>query len=230
MEKKVLVLEDEINIRSFVVVNLRRIGYLPIEAETAEEAFSQMKRHPDIKIVLLDIMLPGEIDGLEVCRQLRTSTANIGIIMLTARSQEMDKVTGLMNGADDYITKPFSPMELNARVDALYRRVIGNEPDTPNVIELPPFVMDVKKFQLTKNGVHIKLTQMEFGIMRLLMENPLKVMSRDEIRQVVWPENTEVELKVVDVNIRRLRMKIEDTPESPIYITTVWGVGYKWGY
>ena len=118
--KKVLVLEDEANIRSFVVINLKRAGYEAIEAETGEEALAQLKRNPDIKVALLDIMLP-DMDGFEVCRRIRAGDNNIGIIMLTARTQEMDKVTGLMTGADDYVTKPFSPAELTARIDALYR-------------------------------------------------------------------------------------------------------------
>lgn len=119
--KKVMVLEDESSIRSFIVINLRRAGYEVIEAETGEEALEKLQQNHDIRVALLDIMLPG-IDGFEVCRRIRATNAQIGIIMLTARSQEMDKVTGLMTGADDYVTKPFSPAELTARVDALMRR------------------------------------------------------------------------------------------------------------
>ena len=122
--KKVLVLEDESSIRSFIVINLRRAGYEVVEAETGEEALEKLKEHTDVRVALLDIMLPG-IDGFEVCRRIRATNATIGIIMLTARSQEMDKVTGLMTGADDYVTKPFSPAELTARVDALMRRSGG---------------------------------------------------------------------------------------------------------
>ena len=124
--KKVMVLEDESSIRSFIVINLRRAGYDVIEAETGEEALDKLKENPDTRVALLDIMLPG-IDGFEVCRRIRATNTKIGIIMLTARSQEMDKVTGLMTGADDYVTKPFSPAELTARVDALFRRAGGEE-------------------------------------------------------------------------------------------------------
>ena len=124
--KKILVLEDEASIRSFIVINLRRAGYDVIEAETGEEALERLRANPDTKVALLDIMLPG-IDGFEVCRRIRATNTKIGIIMLTARSQEMDKVTGLMTGADDYVTKPFSPAELTARVDALFRRAGGEE-------------------------------------------------------------------------------------------------------
>ena len=123
--RKVLVLEDEPNIRSFVVINLKRAGYETIEAGDGEEALELIRKNPDIKVALLDIMLPGEIDGFEVCRRIRAGNAQMGIIMLTARTQEMDKVTGLMTGADDYVTKPFSPAELTARVDALFRRTGG---------------------------------------------------------------------------------------------------------
>ena len=120
--KKVLILEDEVSIRSFVVINLKRAGYEVVEAGTGEEALELLKVNPDVGVAILDIMLPG-IDGFEVCRNIRATDKKIGIIMLTARSQEMDKITGLMTGADDYMTKPFSPAELTARIDALYRRI-----------------------------------------------------------------------------------------------------------
>ena len=136
--KKVLVLEDESSIRSFIVINLRRAGYDVIEAETGEEALERLKENPDTKVALLDIMLPG-IDGFEVCRRIRATNTRIGIIMLTARSQEMDKVTGLMTGADDYVTKPFSPSELIARIDALYRRLGNSQDDTGGVLISGPF-------------------------------------------------------------------------------------------
>ena len=120
--KKVLILEDEVNIRSFVVINLKRAGYDVIEAGTGQDALDRIAENPDIGVAILDIMLP-DMDGFEVCRRIRASSKQMGIIMLTARTQEMDKVTGLMTGADDYVTKPFSPAELTARVDALFRRI-----------------------------------------------------------------------------------------------------------
>lgn len=226
--KKVMVLEDESSIRSFIVINLRRAGYDVIEAETGEEALDKLKENPDTRVALLDIMLPG-IDGFEVCRRIRATNTKIGIIMLTARSQEMDKVTGLMTGADDYVTKPFSPMELTARIDALYRR-IGGEMMDDGEIQQPPFVLNTRKRTLEKNGQRIKLTQVEYAIMKMFMENPGKALSREEILRFVWGENYLGELKIVDVNIRRLRVKIEDEPTSPIYITTIWGYGYKWEF
>ena len=228
--KKVLVLEDESSIRSFIVINLRRAGYEVVEAESGEEALEKLKLHSDVRVALLDIMLPG-IDGFEVCRRIRATNASIGIIMLTARSQEMDKVTGLMTGADDYVTKPFSPAELTARVDALIRR-LGVDEDEKNSVEIVsgPFVLNVRNRTLEKNGHRLKLTQIEYLLMKLFMENPGKAMSREDILSAVWGSEFSGELKTVDVNIRRLRIKIESDPTEPEYLTTVWGYGYKWGY
>ena len=205
--RKVLVLEDEENIRSFVVINLKRAGYTTIEAGTGEDALVALKENPDVKVALLDIMLPG-IDGFEVCRRIRAMDNKIGIIMLTARTQEMDKVTGLMTGADDYVTKPFSPAELTARVDALYRRTGGDtESLSADEISDPPFQLN------TRNRT---------------LDNPGKALAREEILDAVWGKDYFGELKIVDVNIRRLRIKIEDNTQKPIYINTVWGYGYKW--
>ena len=224
--KKILVLEDEANIRSFVVINLNRAGYETIEAGTGEEALELLRQYPDVRVALLDIMLP-DMDGFEVCRRIRASNATIGIIMLTARTQEMDKVTGFMTGADDYVTKPFSPAELTARIDALYRR-IGGESMDEGEIRQPPFTLNTRKRILEKRGQRIKLTQVEYGIMKLFMENPSRALSREEILHAVWGKDYLGELKIVDVNNRRLRVKIEDDPTSPTCITTIWGYGYKW--
>ena len=226
--KKVLVLEDEDNIRSFIVINLRRYGYEPVEANTGEEALELLKQNPDVGIALLDVMLPG-IDGFEVCRRIRASGAKIGIIMLTAKSQEMDKVNGLMTGADDYVTKPFSPSELIARLDALYRRLGTIMEDNSGIILSGPFRLNPGNRIFEKNGVRIRLTQTEFAIMNLFMSNPGKALSRADILAEIWGDDYAGELKIVDVNIRRLRLKIEDDPTNPSYITTIWGFGYKWG-
>ena len=225
--KKVLVLEDESSIRSFIVINLRRAGYEVVEAESGEEALEKLKLHSDVRVALLDIMLPG-IDGFEVCRRIRATNAAIGIIMLTARSQEMDKVTGLMTGADDYVTKPFSPAELTARVDALMRRSGGAAVEAGEINQ-PPFLLNTRNRTLEKNGQRIKLTQVEYATMKMFMENPGKALSREEILDMVWGHDYFGELKIVDVNIRRLRLKIEDNATNPTYITTIWGFGYKWG-
>ena len=226
--KKILVLEDETSIRSFVVINLKRAGYDPIEAGTGAEAFEKLKENPDIRVALLDIMLP-DIDGFEVCRRIRASDSRMGIIMLTARTQEMDKVTGLMTGADDYVTKPFSPAELTARVDALYRRLGGEDTADSSVIVQGPFRLNTRNRTLEKNGERIKLTQVEYSIIKMFMDNPGKALSREDILNIVWGRDYFGELKIVGVNIRRLRIKIEDDSTNPTYITTVWGYGYKWG-
>ena len=198
-----------------------------IEAESGEEALEKLKVNSDTRVALLDVMLPG-IDGFEVCRRIRATNSRIGIIMLTARSQEMDKVTGLMTGADDYVTKPFSPAELTARVDALMRRSGGND-DNSAEISQPPFLLNTRNRTLEKDGRRVKLTQVEYAIVKMFMENPGKALSREEILDMVWGRDYFGELKIVDVNIRRLRLKIEDNATNPVYITTVWGYGYKWG-
>ena len=217
--RKVLVLEDEDNIRSFVVLNLNRAGYDTLEATTGEEALEILREHPETRIALLDVNLPG-IDGFEVCRRIRATNSKMGIIMLTARTLEMDKVTGLMTGADDYVTKPFSPAELTARVDALYRRSGGEEKqaDSGEIFQ-PPFLLNTRNRTLEKNGKRIKLTQVEYSVIKLFMDNPGKALSRDEILESVWGRDYYGEVKIVDVNIRRLRLKVEDDPTNPTYIT-----------
>ena len=226
--KKVLILEDEVSIRSFVVINLKRAGYDVVEAGTGEEALELLKSNPDVGVAILDIMLPG-IDGFEVCRSIRATDNKIGIIMLTARSQEMDKITGLMTGADDYMTKPFSPAELTARIDALYRRVGPESGGESTEITQGPFVLNTRNRTLEKEGKRIKLTQVEYAIIKLFMQTPGRARSREDILASVWGRDYDGELKIVDVNIRRLRIKIEDDTANPTYITTVWGFGYKWG-
>lgn len=227
--KKVLILEDEENIRSFVVINLQRAGYETVEAGTGQEALDKLKANPDVDVAVLDIMLP-DMDGFEVCRRIRATSKRIGIIMLTARTQEMDKITGLMNGADDYVTKPFSPAELTARLDALVRRVRGdNGVAVSELLSQGPFIMNTRNHTLEKYGNRIRLTQVEYSIVKLFMQNPGRALSREEILSSVWGREYEGDLKIVDVNIRRLRIKLEDNPNIPTYITTVWGFGYKWG-
>ena len=226
--KKVLILEDEINIRSFVVINLRRAGYDAIEAGTGAEALEKLRENPDVGVAILDIMLP-DMDGFEVCRNIRATNKVIGIIMLTARTQEMDKVTGLMTGADDYVTKPFSPAELTARIDAIYRRIGGEANADPEVLSQGIFVLNTRNRTLEKDGQRIKLTQVEYAIMKLFMQNPGRALSREDILTSVWGRDYDGELKIVDVNIRRLRIKIENDTANPTFITTVWGFGYKWG-
>ena len=227
--KKVLIMEDEVNIRSFVVINLKRAGYDAIEAGNGQEALDAIASNPEVGVAILDIMVPGDMDGFEVCRRVRATNKQMGIIMLTARTQEMDKVTGLMTGADDYVTKPFSPAELTARIDALYRRIGGDSNASTELLTQGPFVMNTRNHTLEKGGNRIRLTQVEYAILKLFMQNPGRALSREDILSAVWGRDYEGELKIVDVNIRRLRIKIEDDTANPTYITTVWGLGYKWG-
>ncbi|WRS26896.1 response regulator transcription factor [Oscillospiraceae bacterium MB08-C2-2] len=228
--KRILVVEDEDVIRDFVVINLKRVGYEVVDVANGEEALEVFFGcNGDFDVALLDIMMPG-IDGFEVCRELRKFSSFIGIIMLSAKTQEMDKVSGLMQGADDYITKPFSPTELVARVDAVYRRVSmaknGDEPVAQ--IVSGDFRLNLKSRSLTKRNKPIDLTQVEFQIMEYFMGHPNEALERSSILSHVWGENYFGDVKIVDVNIRRLRMKIEDDPSSPRHILTIWGFGYKW--
>ena len=225
--KKVLVLEDEENIRSFVVLNLQRAGYVTIEAGTGKQALEQLAANPDVGVALLDILLP-DMDGFEVCRRIRAVNKHMGIMMLTARVQEMDKITGLMTGADDYVTKPFSLAELTARVDALFRRVGGENFVEPENVVSGPFVLNTRAHTLEKSGKPIRLTQVEYAIVKLFMTNAGRSLSREEVLTHVWGEDYEGEVKIVDVNIRRIRIKLEDDAQNPKYLTTVWGFGYKW--
>ncbi|WP_316607085.1 response regulator transcription factor [uncultured Ruminococcus sp.] len=230
--KKILVCEDEAAIRDFVVINLRRAGYEVVEADCGEMALQKYEeQNGDFDVAILDIMMPG-IDGLQVCKELRNRNSGIGIIMLSARTQEMDKVTGLMLGADDYITKPFSPSELTARVDSLYRRVSLSEQKNENnfkeELQSGIFTLNLRNRALMKNGKMIELTQVEFQIMEYFFSNPGVALDRTDILNHVWGEAYVGEEKIVDVNIRRLRMKVEDEPSNPKYIVTVWGLGYKW--
>lgn len=228
--KRVLIAEDEAAIREFVVINLRRGGYEVVEAEDGARALEEYEAcGGDIDVAVLDVMMPN-VDGLEVCKRLRQKSNNIGIIMLTAKTQEMDKITGLMMGADDYVTKPFSPSELVARVDAVYRRVAMNSSPavSDDIIELGEFKLNLRNRSLTKNGAYIELTQVEFQLMEYFFTNPGAALSRNDILNKVWGGDYYGEEKIVDVNVRRLRMKIEDTPSVPKHIVTVWSVGYKW--
>ncbi len=230
--KKILVCEDESAIRDFVVINLVRAGYDVIEADCGEVALQKYEENGgNIDVAILDVMMPG-IDGFQVCKELRQRNGSIGIIMLTAKTQEMDKVTGLMLGADDYVTKPFSPSELVARVDALHRRVVlaqqSKENNFKEELKSGEFVLNLRNRALLKNGKMVDLTQVEFQIMEYFFSNPGVALDRLDILTHVWGESYVGEDKIVDVNIRRLRMKIEDEPSNPKYIVTVWGLGYKW--
>ncbi len=228
--KRILVCEDEDVIRDCVVINLKRAGYDVVDVNCGESALQKFEEeNGNFDIVLLDIMMPG-IDGFTVCKRLREKSSTLGIIMLTARTQEMDKVSGLMIGADDYITKPFSLSELTARVDAIYRRVCMsfNSDEKSPLIESGPFTLNLKSRTVAKNGVPIDLTQVEYQILEYFMNNKNTALDRASILNHIWGENYYGDYKIVDVNIRRIRLKIEDEPSNPQYIVTIWGYGYKW--
>ncbi|MBP3626554.1 MAG: response regulator transcription factor [Clostridia bacterium] len=230
--KRILIVEDEAAIREFEAINLKRAGYTVVEAGSGEEAIDIYDCDIEgFDIALLDISMPG-MDGFTLCKELRERSQTLGIIMLTAKTQEMDKISGLMMGADDYITKPFSPSELMARVDSLYRRVeilsAKQTKSLPDEITLGEFALNIRRRTLTKNGRNIELTQVEFQMVDYFFNNPDTVLSRTDILTKVWGTNYFAEEKIVDVNIRRLRMKIEDDPSEPKYLMTVWGMGYKW--
>ncbi len=231
--KKVLIAEDEAAIREIIAITLKRAGYEVTEACDGQQAIDiYNSKNGAFDVVLLDIMMPN-VDGLEVCKTLRNQSSTVGIIMLTAKTQEMDKVSGLLMGADDYITKPFSPSELMARVDSVYRRVAMNtqppaQPVKADKIIIEPFELNLRNRTLYKNNVLIELTQVEFQIVEFFFNNHGKALSRTDILKEVWGESYYGDDKVVDVNIRRLRMKVEDEPSIPKHLVTVWGMGYKW--
>ena len=231
--KKVLVAEDEESIREFIVINLTRSGYEVDQAENGAVALDKFsKNESSYDVAILDIMMP-EVDGLTVCKELRKRSSDLGIIMLSAKTQEMDKVTGLLFGADDYVTKPFSPSELMARVDAVYRRVemtrgFRKNDTTGDSIVLDEFELNLRNRTLSKNNEFIELTQVEFQIIEHFFKNPNAALSRNEILKTVWGANYFGDEKIVDVNIRRLRMKIEENPSNPTRLVTIWGLGYKW--
>ncbi len=227
--KRILVVEDENSIRDFVVINLQRAGYEVTDVSSGEEAVAEYERRDgNFDVALLDIMMPG-MDGFALCRWIREKSSDIGIIMLSAKSQEMDKVNCLMIGADDYVTKPFSPSELVARVDAIFRRVNVNRVrrEEPKTIVSGPFTLDFQGRMLLNNGNPVDLTQIEYHIVEFLLKNKNTPVDRLSILRHIWGDSYVGEDKVIDVNIRRLRMKIEDDPSTPHYIQTVWGFGYK---
>ena len=231
---RVLVVEDETNIRDMIALNLRHAGMEVVEAESAEAALPLLAQKPGCDAAILDVMLPG-MNGFSLCETIRRTDQQIGIIILSAKGQEQDKIRGLSIGADDYMTKPFSVSELLARVEALCRRVIRTKEgesreNTPlGTLTSVEFVLDENRRVLLKAGQPIELTQVEFQIMELFFRNPGTALVREKILKGVWGENYFGDVKIVDVNIRRLRIKIEDDATNPVYITTVWGYGYKWG-
>ena len=230
---KVLVVEDEASIREMIALNLRLAGMEAVEADSAEAALPLLEQKPGCDAAILDVMLPG-MNGFSLCETIRRTDQKIGIIILSAKGQEQDKIRGLSIGADDYMTKPFSVSELVARVEALCRRVgrsgggSAADENAPTTLVSGEFVLDENRRVLLKAGRQIELTQVEFQIMELFFHNPGIALVREKILKGVWGENYFGDVKIVDVNIRRLRMKVEDEPSHPTHIMTVWGYGYRW--
>ena len=227
MNKKILIIEDEDSIRSLLKVSFHGCEYEIFEAASGEKGL-EIARNEKPDVIILDVMLPG-IDGFMVCEILRREFHHMGIIMLTARSQDIDKISGLKVGADDYVVKPFNPTELVLRVKAILRRMDGNgSQGLRAVIENGPFSIDTDAHVIYKNNKVIEMTPKEYLLTKLFIENPGKAFTRDELLNTVWGWDFFGDSKIVDVNIRRLRMKIEDDSSNPVFIETVWGTGYRW--
>lgn len=226
MGNKILIVEDEESIRGFLKINFRKHNFIVSEAASGEEGLIKARNEkPDV--VLLDVMLPG-IDGFQVCEKLRNEFADIGIIMLTAKGQDIDKIKGLENGADDYVLKPFNTMELILRTNSLLRRIGTKASDKKKTIDSDVFELDFYSQRVYKHGKEILLTPKEFLLLKLFLENQNKAFTRDELLNKVWGYDFAGDTKIVDVNIRRLRSKIEDKDSQSMYIETVWGIGYRW--
>jgi len=225
---KILLCEDEASIRAFLKINFERNGFSVIEAGSGEEAL-RLTELEKPHVAILDVMLPG-ISGFEVCKRLRETHPQIGIIMLTAKGQDGDKIEGLEYGADDYVVKPFNPQEFILRTKALIRRLEESHgiKEEEHLLKSKVFTLDKYSQTLKKGGEAVELTPKEFAIMKIFLENEGKAFSRDELLNLVWGYDFIGDPKIVDVNMRRLRSKIEDNPSSPIYIETVWGTGYRW--
>lgn len=225
MKRRILLVEDEQSIRKFTKINLEREGFEVIEAETGEQGVELVRsENPDL--VILDIMLPG-IDGYEVCQIIRKEFPKLGIIMLTAKTQDVDKIIGLESGTDDYMVKPFNPKELILRIKSLIRRLDVSVKNKDEIND-GPFKLDRYSRSFYKNNKEIELTPTEFSIISLFIANPGKAFSRSELLDLTWGPDYVGETKIVDVNIRRIRAKIEDDASKPEYLETVWGIGYRW--
>ncbi len=227
MENKVLIVEDEESIRGFLKINFRKNDFIVIEAGSGEEGIIKA-RQENPNVVLLDVMLPG-IDGFQVCEVLRKEFPDMGIIMLTARGQDIDKIKGLEFGADDYVLKPFNTTEVILRAKSLLRRMSAKiRPEKEGAMNCGAFRLDVYSQRVFKDGNEVMLTPKEYLLLKLFLENQNKAFTRDELLDKIWGYDFLGDTKIVDVNIRRLRSKIEDKKSSSMYIETVWGTGYRW--
>lgn len=230
MNKTVLLVEDEVAIRKFTKINVEKAGFNVLEAGSGEEGV-EIALKEKVDVAILDVMLPG-MNGFEVCNILRNEIPNLGIIMLTAKTQDVDRILGLEQGADDYMVKPFNPQELVLRINSLVRRINLNmekENKNSNVLRYEEFELDSYSKKFTKSGKVIDLTPTELSIIKIFIENADKAFTREELMDIAWGDENKADTKIIDVNIRRIRAKIEDNPAHPKYLHTVWGVGYRWG-
>ena len=219
---KILVVDDEELLVKGIKFNLKNDGYQVVCGSNGREAI-ELAHDPDVRLIILDVMMP-EIDGMEACRRIR-EFSDVPIIMLTARTQDMDKLLGFEQGADDYMTKPFNILELKARIRALLRRSGGYETKESR-ITVGDITVDTQERNVYKNGVPAELTAREFDVVELLIRNPNRVYSRENLLDLIWGYEYRSEIRTVDVHIRRIREKLETSPADPEYIMTKWGVGY----
>jgi DNA-binding response OmpR family regulator len=220
----VLVVDDDATVREVVVTYLRANNHVVTEAADGESAIAAMAKNPS-DLIVLDLMLPG-VDGLEVCRQIR-KTREVPIIMLTALGSETDRVVGLELGADDYVTKPFSPRELALRVESVLRRTSGRAPELADILTDGDLVIDHPHRTVTRGGERLALTSREYDLLRFLVGHPEVTFSREELLERVWGWSFG-DRSTVTVHVRRLREKVEQDPTHPVRLQTVWGVGYLW--
>lgn len=229
MSKKVLIVDDEPSIVKLVQYNLEKNGYQAVIATDGEQALEKVKQEqPDL--LILDLMLP-KIDGLEVCRQVRNNNRHLPILMLTAKTEELDKVLGLELGADDYITKPFSPRELVARVKAVFRRMEAiraeGESEESQLLNIGELTIDTEGYEVRRDNEAVDLTPKEFELLVYLARNRGRVLSRDQLLNAVWDYDYIGDSRIVDVHVSHLRDKLEQDTRKPVYIRTVRGIGYK---
>ncbi|WP_299514395.1 response regulator transcription factor [uncultured Rummeliibacillus sp.] len=229
MEKKILIIEDDQAISKLVSDSLTREGYLITTVFDGEEALEVLTREKDFDLLLLDLMLP-KVDGLECLRAIRQNSI-VPILIMSAKGDDVDKALGLGMGADDYISKPFSMIELIARIKALIRRTINYSTEISNaketIIKIGDLVVDMEGYTVKKNGVNLKLTATEFNILNLFIKKPKQVYTKEQLYNLVWQAEYVQDMNVINVHIRRLREKIEDDPSNPKYIQTLWGIGYR---
>ncbi len=219
---KILVVDDEELLVKGIRFNLQNDGYQVVTGTNGREAI-ELAHDPEVRLIVLDIMMP-EIDGLEACRRIR-DFSDVPIIMLTARTQDMDKLLGFEHGADDYLTKPFNILELKARIRALLRRSGGYEQQRSR-ITVGALTVDTQERNVYKDGVLVDLTAREFDVLELLIRNPNRVYSRENLLDLIWGYEYRSDIRTVDVHIRRIREKLETVPAAPEYVMTKWGVGY----